>query len=99
VIFQNDDDIEKSLKNSFSNKEDANRDLFDDTKSDNDSPWKFENPKVKTPFNLSLDAPLHRKIVWLKERLPNTSMQKICRSAVEKAADQLIAEVKRRQQL
>jgi hypothetical protein len=96
-MFQNDDDVEGFLNNSFSRKEHANRDLFDDLRSNDDSPWEYENPDVEKSFSLRLRAPLHRKVTWLKERLPNMSMQKICQSAVEKTVDQLIAEVKRRQ--
>lgn len=96
-MFQNADDIENFLNNSFSKMEHANRDLFDDMRSNDDSPWEYENPDLEKKFSLRLRAPLHCKIVWLKERLPNMSMHKICQSAVERTVDQLIAEVKRRQ--
>jgi len=54
------------------------------------APWANSHPKVTVPFMMRLPEELHGKLTWLKENLPNTSIQKLVRVAIEKEVDRLI---------
>lgn len=55
-------------------------------------PWADAHPKVTIPFTMRLPEELHAKLTWLKENLPNTSIQKIVRIAIEKEVEKLLQE-------
>lgn len=54
-------------------------------------PWDQANPKVKTVFSLRLPEPLHAKLSWLAENMPNESMHSIIMQAVEDRVGELLA--------
>jgi hypothetical protein len=54
-------------------------------------PWDKANPKVRTVFSLRIPEPLHMKLTWLSENLPNESMHSIAIKAVEDRVDDLLA--------
>jgi hypothetical protein len=56
------------------------------------APWASAHPKVAVPFMMRLPEGLHIKLAWLKEHMPNTSIQKIVRVAIEKEVDALLKE-------
>lgn len=55
-------------------------------------PWADAHPKVTVPITLRLPEELHSKLTWLKEHMPNTSIQKIVRIAIEKEVEKLLHE-------
>lgn len=57
-----------------------------------DVPWANAHPRHTEPFLIRLPEDLHMQLVWLKENLPNTSMQKIALAALRKEVERLIAE-------
>jgi hypothetical protein len=59
--------------------------------ADVSGPWDRANPKVKTVFSLRLPEPLHAKLTWAAENLPNESMHSIALKAVEDRVDELLA--------
>lgn len=54
-------------------------------------PWDKANPKVRTNFVLRFPEPLHAKLTWASENLPNESMHSIAIKAVEDRVDDLVA--------
>ena len=56
------------------------------------TPWADAHPKVTVPLTLRLPEELHGKLTWLKEHMPNTSIQKIVRVAIEKEVESLLSE-------
>lgn len=56
------------------------------------TPWANAHPKVTVPFMMRLPEDLHMQLTWLKEHLPNTSIQKLVRVAIEKEVAALIKE-------
>ncbi len=53
-------------------------------------PWADASAKVTAPFLLRLPEATHLKLLWLKDNLPNTSLQKLILAAVEKDVAALI---------
>jgi hypothetical protein len=47
-------------------------------------PWADASAKVTAPFLVRLPEATHLKLLWLKDNLPNTSLQKLILSAIEK---------------
>lgn len=56
-------------------------------------PWEAANPRVKVPFTLRMDEPLHAKLAYVAERLPGTSMHSIMMQAAQEKLDALILEI------
>lgn len=54
-------------------------------------PWDKANQKVRTVFSLRVPEPLHMKLTWLAENMPNESMHSIAIKAVEDRVNDLIA--------
>lgn len=55
-------------------------------------PWAKAHPKVKIDFTTRFPEELHLQLTWLKEHMPNTSIQKIVHRAVKREVEQLIRE-------
>ena len=55
-------------------------------------PWEAADPRMKTSVRLEMPEELHMKLTWLKERVPNCSIVGLCRTAVEKEVERLLAE-------
>lgn len=56
-------------------------------------PWDTANPRIKVPFTVRMNEPLHAKLAWVAERLPGTSMHSIMLDAVTEKLDALIREI------
>ncbi|MEJ7804302.1 MAG: hypothetical protein WKG03_00045 [Telluria sp.] len=56
------------------------------------APWADAHPKVTTPFVLRMPEALHMKLMWLKDHMPNTSVQKLAIAAVEEKVEALLEE-------
>lgn len=54
-------------------------------------PWADASDKVTKPFLMRLPEATHLKLMWLKENLPNTSLQKLAMGAIEKDVEILLA--------
>lgn len=55
-------------------------------------PWASAHPKVTVPFMLRLPESMHMQLTYLKEHLPNTSLQKIVHEAIRDKIAQLMEE-------
>jgi hypothetical protein len=61
-------------------------------------PWDDADPKVKVPFQARLPERLHRKLVYLAERLPGrVSIQELLLFGTEDLADRWIADLEKSQ--
>lgn len=58
-------------------------------------PWESANPRVKVPFTLRMDEPLHAKLAYVAERLPGTSMHAIMMQAASEKLEALIREIEK----
>lgn len=56
-------------------------------------PWELANPRVKVPFTLRMDEPLHAKLAYIAERLPGMSMHSIMMQAASEKLESLLREV------
>lgn len=56
-------------------------------------PWELANPRVKVPFTLRMDEPLHAKLAYVAERLPGMSMHSIMMQAASEKLESLLREV------
>ncbi|MDF0506588.1 hypothetical protein POK33_38200 [Burkholderia cenocepacia] len=55
-------------------------------------PWADAHPRVKVPFTMQLTEERHLQLTWLKEHMPNTSIQKIINEAVDEKVAKLLRE-------
>jgi hypothetical protein len=55
-------------------------------------PWASAHPKVMVPFMLRLPEGMHMQLTFLKERMPNTSLQKIAHEAIRDKIAELMEE-------
>lgn len=55
------------------------------------TPWCNAHPKINAPYVVRLPQELHMKLAWLKENLPNTSIQKLLVLAAEEKVEELLA--------
>lgn len=53
-------------------------------------PWHGANPRVKVAYPLRMSEATHIKLAWLKQHLPNTSIQQIIMQATEERVEQLL---------
>lgn len=56
-------------------------------------PWEKANPRIKVPFVVRMDEPLHAKLTYVAERLPGTSMHSIALHAITEKLDKLLKEI------
>lgn len=54
------------------------------------------DPRVIIPFQVRLPEPLHLKLKFLADHLPNESMHSISLSAIEEKADNLVMELEKK---
>ena len=59
-------------------------------------PWDLANPRVKVPFTVRMNEPLHAKLAWVAERMPSASMHSIMVDAATEKLDALIRELEKK---
>ncbi|WP_124516468.1 hypothetical protein [Burkholderia stagnalis] len=55
-------------------------------------PWAKAHPRVKVNFSTKFPEELHMKMTWVKENVPNTSIQKIVQEATEEYVSKMLKE-------
>lgn len=56
------------------------------------TPWADANPRIPVGFNTKFPEDMHAQLVWLKENLPNTSIQKLVHQYVRDGIAKDLAE-------
>jgi hypothetical protein len=56
------------------------------------APWADAHPRVTVPFTTKLPEVQHKQLTWLKENMPNTSIQKIVAEAITEKVAKLLRE-------
>jgi hypothetical protein len=54
------------------------------------TPWSLANPRMTVPFTTRMSEETHMKLTFLKNTMPNTSIQKIVKQAVEAEVERLL---------
>jgi hypothetical protein len=58
-------------------------------------PWEAANPRVKVVFSVRMDEPLHKKLAYVAEHVPGTSMHSIMLEAAREKIDALLKELEK----